>query len=208
MATTSLVGCGRPVSGRFGQSPSSGRRSAAIVPTPLANIAASRVAKGARNVSVAAEDEPPAATYAQLESITCDLSSFPDCSFFRVEAIVRPWRMDDVVSGLAGVGIKGFTVTDVSGVGAQGIAKERYAGTEFGSANLIEKVKIEAVCVREQVDVIVQQICTSAFTGEQGDGKIFVHPVADIVRIRTAETGINAERMTGGMSDRTVDASA
>lgn len=67
----------------------------------------------------------------------------------------------------------------------------------------MEKTRLDIVVSREQVDTIVRIICTAAYTGEVGDGKIFVHPVAELVRVRTAETGILAERMEGGMQDMT-----
>lgn len=141
------------------------------------------------------------ASYAELESIECDLSAFPQAKFFRVEAIFRPWRLPFVIDALSKAGIRGMTNTPVRGVGVQGGIRERYAGTEFGLTNLVEKEKIDVVIARSQVDVVVRLVAASAYTGEIGDGKIFVHPVSEIVRIRTAETGAVAERMQGGMED-------
>jgi len=94
-----------------------------------------------------------------------------------------------------------MTATEVKGVGVQGGTAERYGGTEFGSADLVEKAKIDVVCTRAQVDSVVQIVSNAAHTGEIGDGKIFILPVADVVRIRTAETGAVAEKMVGGMAD-------
>ncbi|GIL85110.1 hypothetical protein Vretimale_9969 [Volvox reticuliferus] len=159
------------------------------------------------SVSVRASQENGAkaptkrATYAELESIQCDLSAFPGVKFFRIEAIFRPWRLPFVVDTLSKYGIRGLTNTPVKGVGVQGGSRERYAGTEFGPSNLVEKEKLDIVVSRSQVDSVVRLVAASAFTGEIGDGKIFVHPVAEVVRIRTAETGLDAEKMEGGMED-------
>ncbi|GLC60415.1 hypothetical protein PLESTB_001609800 [Pleodorina starrii] len=141
------------------------------------------------------------ATYAELESIQCDLSAFPGVKFFRIEAIFRPWRLPFVVDTLSKYGIRGLTNTPVKGVGVQGGSRERYAGTEFGPSNLVDKEKLDIVVSRAQVDTVVRLVAASAFTGEIGDGKIFVHPVAEVIRIRTAETGLDAEKMEGGMED-------
>ncbi|GIL68350.1 hypothetical protein Vafri_21552 [Volvox africanus] len=159
------------------------------------------------NVSVRASEGNGAkaptkrATYAELESIQCDLSAFPGVKFFRIEAVFRPWRLPFVVDTLSKYGIRGLTNTPVRGVGVQGGSRERYAGTEFGPSNLVEKEKLDIVVSRSQVDTVVRLVAASAFTGEIGDGKIFVHPVAEVVRIRTAETGLDAEKMEGGMED-------
>lgn len=145
------------------------------------------------------------ASYAELESIQCDLSAFPAVQFFRVEAIFRPWRLPFVIGELSKNGIRGMTATEVRGVGIQGGQRERYGGTEFSYTDLVEKVKVDVVCARAQVDTVVQTIATAAHTGEIGDGKIFVHPVAEVIRIRTAETGAVAEKMEGGLSDMTTN---
>ncbi|KAL6747855.1 hypothetical protein V8C86DRAFT_2896540 [Haematococcus lacustris] len=142
------------------------------------------------------------ATYEQLESIKVNLAAFPEVQFFRVEAIVRPWRLAFVIEQLSKEGIRGLTNTPVKGVGMQGGFRERYAGTEFARTDLVVKEKIDVVVSRSQVDIVTRIIAAAAYTGEIGDGKIFVHPVADVVRVRTAETGAVAERMQGGMSDQ------
>ncbi|PSC67205.1 Nitrogen regulatory P-II [Micractinium conductrix] len=149
-----------------------------------------------------------APVYKQLEVMSCDLSAFPACKFFRVEAIIRPWRLQKVVAQLAAHGIRGLTVSSVQGAGVQGGRKERYGGTEFGDSSaseqfLVDKTRMDIVVARGQVDSVVRIVSAAAHTGEIGDGKIFVHPVADIIRIRTAETGAVAERMEGGMQDMT-----
>jgi len=93
-------------------------------------------------------------------------------------------------------------VTEVRGSGVQeGLLAERYSGTEFGMASLVAKSRLEVVCERNQVTDIVRLVTLAANTGEVGDGKIFVHPVADIIRVRTGESGLKAERMAGGRYD-------
>ncbi|KAK9902661.1 hypothetical protein WJX75_001769 [Coccomyxa subellipsoidea] len=147
-----------------------------------------------------------AALERQIEDLTVDLSAFT-CDFFRVEAIIRPWRLQNVISALSASGILGMTASTVKGAGVQGGRKERYSGTEHGIDNLVEKERLEIVVLRSQVDTVVRIITRAAQTGEIGDGKIFVHPVADIIRVRTAETGISAEKMEGGMMDRSSNGS-
>jgi nitrogen regulatory protein PII len=151
-------------------------------------------------ITAAATEASP---YENLEKITCDLSAFPSCNFFRVEAIIRPWRLNKVVAELSRTGVKGMTVSEVRGAGVQGGKIERFAGTEFGNETnfLVDKSRLDIVIARAQVDAVVRVIATAAFTGEVGDGKIFVHPVAEVIRVRTAETGAVAEYMVGGMSD-------
>lgn len=141
--------------------------------------------------------------YDRLEQITCDLSAFPNCNFFRVEAIIRPWRLAKLVSVLNAAGIRGLTVSEVQGAGVQGGIRERFRGTEFGDETnfLVEKNRVDIVVTSSQVDAVVRLIATACYTGEVGDGKIFIHPVADVVRVRTGETGAIAERMEGGMAD-------
>lgn len=98
-----------------------------------------------------------------------------------------------------------MTVTDVRGAGVQGGKRERFKGTEYGGQEnfLVEKSKLEIVVSKSQVDAVVRLIASTTYTGEVGDGKIFVSPVAEVVRVRTGETGAVAEHMMGGMSDMT-----
>uniref|UniRef100_A0ACD5TX99 Uncharacterized protein n=1 Tax=Avena sativa TaxID=4498 RepID=A0ACD5TX99_AVESA len=126
----------------------------------------------------------------------------PDSEFYKIEAIVRPWRVPHVSSGLLQMGIRGVTVSDVRGFGAQGGSTERYEGSEFSEDTFIKKVKMEIIVCKEQVEPVIDKIIEKARTGEIGDGKIFLIPVSDVVRIRTGERGEQAERMTGGLSDR------
>ncbi|XP_051140058.1 nitrogen regulatory protein P-II homolog isoform X4 [Andrographis paniculata] len=99
------------------------------------------------------------------------------------------------------IGIRGVTVSDVRGFGAQGDLTERHAGSEFSEDKFIAKVKMEIVVCRDQVEEVVQMIIEEARTGEIGDGKIFLIPVSDVIRIRTGERGEQAERMAGGRAD-------
>jgi len=148
---------------------------------------------------------PNGSTAVNADHVEVDISQWPQAEFMRVEAIVRPWRLQDVVHELSAHGILGMTATQVLGVGVQGGTRERYGGTEHGIENLIEKTKLEVVCFRSQVNTVTRIICDAARTGEIGDGKVFIVPVVDVVRIRTGETGAIAERMAGGMSDRLSD---
>ncbi|MBC9784170.1 P-II family nitrogen regulator [Heliobacillus mobilis] len=106
----------------------------------------------------------------------------------KIEAIIRPTKLDEVKEALNKVGVRGMTVTQVAGCGLQKGKKGFYRGSEY-AIDLLPKVKIEVVVsdavVAELVDVISQQVRT----GEIGDGKIFVYPVEDVIRIRTGETG-------------------
>ncbi|DBA87848.1 hypothetical protein WJX77_008354 [Trebouxia sp. C0004] len=143
------------------------------------------------------------APYKALSNLHTDLKAFPNVQFFRVEAIIRPWRLPYVVHELSRLGIYGMTATKVKGVGVQGGKRERYGGTEYGEADLVDKSKLDIVVFRTQVNTVVRAVAGAARTGEIGDGKLFVHPVADVIRVRTGETGAIAERMQGGMQDMT-----
>ena len=117
------------------------------------------------------------------------LDSFHGCSFFEVRAIIRPWRQDAVVSSLLDVGVRGLTVSEVKGIGVQGATKERHQGKEYGSNDLVDKVQISIIVGRSQVDTVCSAVIDSARTGEIGDGKIFLQPCAEVIRIRTMELG-------------------
>eukprot|EP00238_Polyblepharides_amylifera_P000517 CAMPEP_0196570720 /NCGR_PEP_ID=MMETSP1081-20130531/881_1 /TAXON_ID=36882 /ORGANISM="Pyramimonas amylifera, Strain CCMP720" /LENGTH=232 /DNA_ID=CAMNT_0041887327 /DNA_START=86 /DNA_END=784 /DNA_ORIENTATION=+ len=124
--------------------------------------------------------------------------------FFKIEATIRTWRLGYVTSALIGSGIRGMTSYACKGIGfqkGQRFRAERNQGMEYGEQDFVDKTKIEVVVVKEQVDEVIELISDSVATGEYGDGKIFVLPVIDVVRIRTGEHGFAAERMSGGMSD-------
>ena len=156
-------------------------------------------------VQASGDNGGPAASapYKALSTLHADLKAFPNAEFFRIEAIIRPWRLPFVVHELSTLGIYGMTATKVKGVGVQGGKRERYGGTEYGEADLVDKSKLDIVVFRTQVNTVIRAVCGAAHTGEIGDGKIFVHPVADVIRVRTGETGAIAERMAGGMQDMT-----
>ena len=106
----------------------------------------------------------------------------------KVEAIVKPFKLEEVKEALAEVGIQGMTITEVKGFGQQKGHKELYRGAEY-VVEFLPKVKIEIVVADETLDAVVQAIMKAASTGRIGDGKIFVSPVDDAVRIRTGESG-------------------
>jgi nitrogen regulatory protein P-II 1 len=109
----------------------------------------------------------------------------------KVEAIIKPFKLDDVKSGLSGLGVKGLTVTEVKGFGRQRGHKEVYRGAEY-EVDFVSKVKLEVVMEAQMVPEAVKIIQEKARTGQIGDGKIFVTPVEEVVRIRTGETGKEA----------------
>ena len=104
----------------------------------------------------------------------------------KVEAIIRPERIDIVKNALAEAGYIGMTINEVKGRGIQGGITERYRGREY-IVDLIPKVKIEVVVKGEDVEEVIKIICENAKTGNPGDGKIFVMPVEEVVRVRTGE---------------------
>jgi len=106
----------------------------------------------------------------------------------KIEAIVRPSKLDEIKDALGKFGIHGMTVTEVIGCGLQKGKKEVYRGTEY-TIDLLPKIKIEIVIRDKWVDEVIRIIINTARTGEIGDGKIFVYPVENAVRIRTGEFG-------------------
>ena len=106
----------------------------------------------------------------------------------RLEAIIKPFKLDEVREALAGAGLKGMTVSEVRGFGRQKGHAELYQGSEY-QIDLLPKVKIEIVVPDDSVDEAVEAIIRAAWTGEIGDGKIFVTSVDDAIRIRTSERG-------------------
>jgi nitrogen regulatory protein PII len=105
-----------------------------------------------------------------------------------IYAVIRPHRLQDVKEALADVGVVGMTVTDVRGAGRQRGQVERYRGSEY-SIDLLAKIKIEVAILDSQAEEVIQAIRSSAYTGEIGDGKIFVLPLEDTIRVRTGERG-------------------
>ena len=109
----------------------------------------------------------------------------------KIEAIIKPFKLEEVKEALTGIGIKGITVTEVKGFGRQKGHTEIYRGAEY-VVDFLPKMKIEVVVEAEQVPKVVETIMDVARTGKIGDGKIFVFPVEEVIRIRTGERGINA----------------
>lgn len=106
----------------------------------------------------------------------------------KIEAIIQPFKMDEVKQALFDLGVEGMTVSEVRGHGRQKGHKEVYRGQEY-SVDLLPKVKIEIVVPSERFDEIAQALSAAARTGKIGDGKIFVLDVADAVRIRNGDRG-------------------
>jgi nitrogen regulatory protein PII len=108
-----------------------------------------------------------------------------------IEAIIKPFKLDDVKDALVEVGVQGMTVSEVKGFGRQKGTKETYRGAEY-TTDFVPKVKIELYVADNQVSRVVETITRAAKTGSVGDGKIFVSDISSVVRIRTGETGENA----------------
>ncbi|MGL5804190.1 MAG: P-II family nitrogen regulator [Xenococcaceae cyanobacterium] len=109
----------------------------------------------------------------------------------KIEAIIRPFKLDEVKIALVNAGVVGMTVSEVRGFGRQKGQTERYRGSEY-TVEFLQKLKVEIVVEDAQVDLVVDKIIAAARTGEIGDGKIFVSPVDRIIRIRTGEKDIEA----------------
>ena len=109
----------------------------------------------------------------------------------KIEAIIKPFKLDEVREALSEVGVAGLTVTEVKGFGRQKGHTELYRGAEY-VVDFLPKVKIEIVLPTEMVEAAVEAIQKSARTGRIGDGKIFIFDVAEAIRIRTGETGADA----------------
>jgi nitrogen regulatory protein PII len=109
----------------------------------------------------------------------------------KVEAVIKPFKLDDVKDALHDVGVSGITVTEVKGFGRQKGHTELYRGAEY-VVDFLPKVKVEVVVEDDQVDRIVEAIEAAARTGRIGDGKIFVIPVEQAIRIRTGDKGADA----------------
>lgn len=109
----------------------------------------------------------------------------------KIEAIIKPFKLDDVKEALHEVGVQGMTVTEVRGFGRQKGHTELYRGAEY-VVDFLPKVKIEVVVENGQVDDVVEAIQAAARTGRIGDGKIFIIPVENVIRVRTGERGKEA----------------
>jgi nitrogen regulatory protein P-II 1 len=106
----------------------------------------------------------------------------------KIEAIIRPFRIDDVREALAEIGVKGMTLTEVKGYGRQKGHTELYRGSEY-QIDFLPKIKLEVVVADANAERVVETIIKAAKTGQVGDGKIFISHVDDAVRVRTGESG-------------------
>jgi len=108
-----------------------------------------------------------------------------------ISAIIRPFKLDEVREALSELGVNGLTVTEVKGFGRQKGHTELYRGAEY-VVDFLPKIRIDVVVAADQVETLIEAIIKAAHTGKIGDGKIFVTPVEQAVRIRTGESGIEA----------------
>ena len=108
-----------------------------------------------------------------------------------ITAIIKPFKLDDVREALSDIGIQGITVTEVKGFGRQKGHTELYRGAEY-VVDFLPKIKLEIAAGSDMVDSVVEAIAKSAATGKIGDGKVFISSLAEVIRIRTGETGADA----------------
>ena len=108
-----------------------------------------------------------------------------------VVAIIKPFKLDEVRQALTAIGVTGMTVTEVKGYGRQKGHMEIYRGAEY-AVNFLPKLRLEVAVASEQLDQVMEAVAAAAKTGQIGDGKIFVTPIEQAVRIRTGETGDDA----------------
>jgi nitrogen regulatory protein P-II 1 len=109
----------------------------------------------------------------------------------KIEAIIKPFKLEEVKEALASLGVEGMTVTEVKGFGRQKGHTEIYRGSEY-TVDFLPKIKLEIVLADSQVQAAVDGIVKAAKTGKIGDGKVFVSPIENAIRIRTEETGEQA----------------
>jgi nitrogen regulatory protein PII len=114
-----------------------------------------------------------------------------DIDMKMIEAIIKPFKLDEVKDALVEIGVQGMTVSEVKGFGRQKGSKETYRGAEY-TTDFIPKVKIELYVADNQVTRVIETITRAAKSGSVGDGKIFVSDISNVVRIRTGETGEQA----------------
>jgi nitrogen regulatory protein P-II 2 len=109
----------------------------------------------------------------------------------QITAIIKPFKLDDVREALSEIGVQGITVTEVKGFGRQKGHTELYRGAEY-VVDFLPKVKLEVAVAADMAEKVIESIRNAANTGKIGDGKIFVTPVEEVIRIRTGETGAEA----------------
>lgn len=106
----------------------------------------------------------------------------------KIEALIRPQKLDDVMTAINELGLRGLTVSDTRGAGRQRGYTQHYRGAEY-AVNLVQKIKVELVVLDSEAQDVAKAISKAAYTGEIGDGKIFVTPVERAIRIRTGDSG-------------------
>ena len=109
----------------------------------------------------------------------------------KIKAIIRPFKLEEVKTALVNVGVIGMTISEVRGFGRQKGQTERYRGSEY-TVEFLQKIQIEVIIEDERVDAVAEKIAAAARTGEIGDGKIFISPASEVVRVRTGEKGLDA----------------
>ena len=109
----------------------------------------------------------------------------------KVEAIIKPFKLDDVKKALNDMGIQGMTISEVNGYGRQKGHKEIYRGVEY-DVDFVPKIRVEVIVMSDLVDLVIEKIRDSVNSGKIGDGKIFVSPIEQVIRIRTGEKGRDA----------------
>ncbi len=109
----------------------------------------------------------------------------------RIEAIIKPFKLDDVKERLRAIGVNGMTVSEVKGFGRTGGKTEIYRGSAY-VVDFVPKIRVEVICADAMANDVIQAIVTAAKTGKIGDGKIFVTPIDEAIRIRTGERGEDA----------------
>jgi len=109
----------------------------------------------------------------------------------KIEAIIQPFKLDDVKKALNDMGIQGMTISEVNGYGRQKGHKEIYRGVEY-DVDFLPKIRVEVIVMSDLVDLVIEKIRDSVNSGKIGDGKIFVSPIAQVIRIRTGEKGRDA----------------
>jgi nitrogen regulatory protein P-II 1 len=114
----------------------------------------------------------------------------------KIEAVIRPFKLDEVKIALVNAGIVGMTVSEVRGFGRQKGQTERYRGSEY-TVEFLQKLKVEIVVEDDLVDTVVEKLIAAARTGEIGDGKIFISPIEKTIRIRTGEINQDALKADG-----------
>ena len=108
-----------------------------------------------------------------------------------ITAVVKPFKLDDVKEALSSIGVQGMTITEAQGYGRQGGHTEVYRGAEY-QTDFVPKLRVEVVAEDEDTEQVIEAIVNAARTGKIGDGKVWVSPVTDLVRVRTNESGPDA----------------